>query len=151
MATRVETLIDTLVTTLEADPNITAGSVYRPRAEPLADTELPAYVIHLGQDTPLSDLGPDNVRFIDWAQLIFIDLYAKSIATDIDSVFLQMRAYVHRALMADVTQGLNFVMQTIPTGGDEPILDSVAEQKTMVYRTGWEFRLRTAIDDLETT
>jgi hypothetical protein len=151
MATRVETLIDTLVTTLEADAGITPGSVYRSRVEPYSDTELPAYSIHIGQDTPLNDLGPDNVRFMDWAQLVFIDLYAKSIATNIDAVFLTMRSYVHRALMADVTQGTNFVLQTIPTGADEPILDHSGEQKTMVYRTGWEFRLRTAIADLETT
>lgn len=151
MATRIETLIDTLVTTLEADPAITVGSVYRSRVEPFSDTELPAYTISIGQDTPLGDLGPDNVRFIDWAQIIFIDLYAKSIDQNIDPVFLDMRAAVHRALMADVTQGLNFVMQTIPTGADEPALDHAGEQKTIVYRTGWEFRLRTAIDDLETT
>ena len=149
MATRTETLIDTLVATLQADAAITVGSVYQGRTAPLADTELPAYSIELGQDSPLNALGTDNVAFIDWAQLIFIDCYAKSTAADINSIFLNMRRNVHRALMADYTQGLSFVMQTIPAGAEEPILDSSGEQKTMVYRTGWEFRLRTSIGSLE--
>lgn len=150
MATRVEQLVDIIVSTLEADPAITPGTVYRSRVSPFADTELPAYSVTIGEDSPLSDLGPDNVAFIDWAQTIFVDLYAKSIAVAIDDVFLDMRSYVHRALMADVTQGTTWVMQTIPRGADEPILDHTGEQKSIVYRVAWEFRLRTSIDDLET-
>jgi len=149
MATRIEQLIDALVTTLEADPGITAGSVYRSRVATLADTELPAYNIEIGADVPINPLGPDNVAFIDWSNQIFIDLYAKSTAVNIDSIFLDMRNFVHRALMADVTQGLAFILTTIPAGADEPVLDDSGEQKTITYRTAWEFRLRTNIDDLE--
>jgi len=148
MATRIEQLIDALVTNLEADANIATGSVYRTRTTPLADTDLPAYAIELGQDVPLNALGPDNLAFIDWQQIIFIDCYAKSTAADIDNIFLDMRDNVHRSLMADYTQGLNFVMTTIPSGAEEPVLDSSGEQKTMVYRVAWEFRLRTSINNL---
>ena len=126
-----------------------AGSVYRARVETLADTELPAYNIEIGSDTPLNPLGPDNVAFIDWAQTIFIDLYAKSTAVDIDNIFLDMRNFVHRSLLDDLTQGLAFILTTIPGGADEPVLDASGEQKTITYRTVWEFRLRTNIDDLE--
>ena len=150
MTTRIETLLDTLVTTLEADANIVSGSVHRARVEPLADNELPAYNIEIGADTPLNPLGPDNTQFIDWAQQIFIDCYAKSTAVNIDSIFLDMRRNIHRALMVDHTQGLNFVMTTIPAGADEPVLDASGEQKSMTYRTAWEFRLRTSIGSLET-
>lgn len=149
MATRLETLIDTLVTTLEADVNITVGSVFRARTKPFEDAELPAYAIEIGADVPLNPLGPDNVAFIDWAQIINIDCYEKSTADNIDNLFLDMRNNVHRSLMADHTQGLNFVMTTIPQGADEPVLDHSGEQKSMVYRTNWEFRLRTDIDSLE--
>jgi hypothetical protein len=140
-----------LIATLEADPNIAVGSVFRTRVEPFTDGELPAYSIEIGSDSPLNDLGPDNVRFMDWGQTIFIDCYAKSIDDQIDNIFLDMRNNVHRSLMADVTQGVNFVMQTIPLGADEPVLDYSGEQKTMVYRTAWQFNIRTAIADLETT
>ena len=150
MATRVEQLIDALVTTLEGDAAITPGTVHRSRAAAFADTELPAYNILIGQDVPLDDLGASNVAFIDWAQIIYVDCYAKSIAAQIDNVFLDMRRNVHRALMADATQGLNFVWTTIPQGAEQPVIDNSGEQKTMVYRTNWEFRLRTSISDLET-
>lgn len=150
MATRVEQLIDALVTNLEADAAISAGSVYRCRSSAFADTELPAYNIAVGPDVPLNPLGPDNVAFIDWAQTLFIDCYVKSILPDIDAVFLDMRRNIHRALMADVTQGVSFVMTTIPQGAEEPVIDDSGEQKTAVYRTGWEFRLRTTIGSLET-
>jgi hypothetical protein len=150
MATRIEQLIDALVTVLENDPAIISGSVHRTRVEAFSDTELPAYSIEIGQDIPLGELGPDNVAFIDWQQSIFIDCYAKSVVDNIDSIFLTMRNNVHRSLMADYTQGLNFVMTTIPDGADEPILDDSGEQKTSVYRTSWIFRLRTSIGDLET-
>ncbi len=126
-----------------------AGTVYRSRVETLADTELPAYNIEIGADTPLNPLGPDNVAFIDWAQSIFIDLYAKSTAVAIDNIFLDMRNFVHRSLMTDVTQGLSFILTTIPQGADEPVLDASGEQKTITYRTVWEFRLRTNIDSLD--
>jgi len=149
LATRIEQLIDALVTNLEADPGIVAGTVYRSRVETLADTELPAYNIEIGADTPLNPLGPDNVAFIDWAQSIFIDLYAKSTAVAIDNIFLDMRNFVHRSLMTDVTQGLSFILTTIPQGADEPVLDASGEQKTITYRTVWEFRLRTNIDSLD--
>lgn len=150
MATRIETLITTLVTRLEADAAIAVGSVHRARTSPFADTELPAYNIEIGADTPLNELGPDNVAFIDWAQQIFIDCYDKSTTVNIDNVFLDMRRNVHRSLMADVTQGLTFILTTIPAGADEPVLDHSGEQKTMSYRTSWEFRLRTSITSLET-
>ena len=149
MATRVETLLDTLATKLLADAAITAGSVYNSRSAAFSDTELPAYNLTIGQDVPLDDLGAANVAFIDWAQIIYVDCYAKSVAAEIDTVFLTMRRNVHRALMADPTQGLNFVWTTIPQGGEQPVIDSSGEQKTMVYRLNWEFRLRTSIGSLE--
>lgn len=149
MATAVEQLIDALVATLVASPNITAGSVHRSRVAPFSDAELPAYNIEIGQDVPLSDLGPDNVAFIDWEQAIFVDCYQKSIADNIDAIFLTMRNYVHVALMADYTQGVSFVMTTIPAGAEEPIIDDSGEQKTMVYRVNFIFRLRTPINTLD--
>jgi hypothetical protein len=111
---------------------------------------LPAYVLTYGGDAPLNELGPDNVRFIDWEFVIFVDLYDKITTAAIDSVFQAMRANIHRALMADVTQGANFILTTIPAGSDEPLIDDQAEQKTLAWRTNWICRLRTSIDDLET-
>lgn len=113
---------------------------------------MPAYNVVLGPDAPLNELGPSNVAYIDWQQAIFVDCYARTIAVDADAEFLDMRRNVHRALMADITQGLgpNFVMTTIPAGADEPNLDDAGDRKNLVYRLNWVFQLRTSIDDLET-
>lgn len=150
MATRIKTLIDQVVTSLGADVAVDATKVFSNRVADLNDTEMPAYNIVLGSDSPLGEFGPSNVAFIDWEQVLFIDCYERSILADIDAAFLDMRRNVHRALMADHTQGLNFVITTIPAGADEPLIDDAGERKNMVYRTNWIFQLRTSIDDLET-
>ncbi len=150
MATRIETLIAQVVTNLGADAAIDATKVFNNRIADLNDTELPAYNVVLGPDQPRNELGPSNVAFIDWDQALFIDLYARTILQDADSTFLQMRANVHRALMADVTQTLSFIMTTIPAGAEEPNIDDAGERKSLVYRTNWVFWIRTSIDDLET-
>lgn len=150
MATRQETLITQIKTNLGADVAIDATKVSSNRVADFNDTDLPGYNVVLGPDSPLSELGPTNVAFIDWEQVLFIDCYERSILADADAVFLNMRRNVHRALMADHTQGLSFVTTTIPAGADEPIIDDAGERKNMVYRTNWIFQLRTSIGDLET-
>lgn len=149
MTTRIETLIDQVVTNLEADAAITAGSVHRNRAADFNDTELPAYNIVLGPDAPINELGPANVAFIDWQQALFIDCYIRSILDNADAVFLDMRRNIHRALMVDVTQTLTFIQTTIPGGAEEPLIDDAGERKSLIYRTNWLFWIRTSIDDLE--
>jgi len=150
MATRIETLIGQIKTNLGNDVDIDAAKVSSNRVGAINDSETPAYNVVLGGDDPLSELGPSNVAFIDWNQIIYIDLYERSILVDLDAVFLNMRRNVHRALMVDVTQGLSFILTTIPQGADEPIIDDEGERKNMVYRTNWGFMIRTSIDDLET-
>jgi len=150
MATRIKTLIDQVITNLGADVAVDATKVFSNRVADLNDTELPAYNVILGPDSPLGEFGASNVAFIDWEQVLFIDCYVRSILADVDAAFLDMRRNVHRALMADYTQGLNFITTTIAGGADEPIIDDAGERKNMVYRTNWIFQLRTSIDDLET-
>jgi hypothetical protein len=150
MATRIETLLTQIVTNLGADVSIDATKVYRNRVAALNDTELPGYNVVLGADTPLGEFGATNLSFIDWEQAVFIDCYERTILANQDAVFLDMRRNIHRALMADYTQGLSFVTTTIPFGADEPTVDNEGERKNTVYRTNWIFQIRTSIDDLET-
>lgn len=149
MATRIKTLIDQLVTNLGADAGVDATKVYTNRVADFNDTELPGYNVVLGTDQPQNELGPSNLSYIDWNQVIFVDCYVRSILADADTVFLDMRRNIHRALMADHTQGLSFVTTTIPAGAEEPIIDDAGDRKNFVYRTTWVFQLRTAIDNLE--
>lgn len=151
MATRFETLIAQLKTTLEADADITVGEVHKQRVGAFNDTELPAYNITYGPDEPIGEFGFENLNVIDWDFVVFIDLYERSSLADIDGVFQDMRRNVHRAIMGVApSQGLTFVQMTIPQGADEPITDDAGEKKNMIYRTNWVFRLRTSVASLET-
>lgn len=152
MTTLFEQAVVAMETNIAADATIIAdgATVTRARVGPWQGADLPAYVLTYGPDTPLGDLGPDNVRFIDWEFVVFVDYYNKLTTAAIDTVLQDARANIHRALMADVTQGVAFILTTIPSGADEPLLDDAVEQKTIAYRTNWVIRLRTSIDDIET-
>ncbi len=152
MTTLFEQTVAAMEANIAADATVIAdgATVTRARTGPWQGADLPAYVLTYGPDTPLGDLGPDNVRFIDWEFVVFVDYYDKLTTTTIDTVLQQARANIHAALMADVTQGLAFVLTTIPQGADEPLLDDAVEMKTIAYRTNWVIRLRTDIEDIET-
>lgn len=152
MTTLFEQTVIAMQANIAADATVIAdgATVARSRVGPWQGADLPAYVLTYGPDTPLGDLGPDNVRFIDWEFVVFVDYYNKLTTAAIDTVLQDARANIHRALMADVTQGLNFILTTIPSGADEPLLDDAADQRTIAYRTNWVIRLRTSINDIET-
>lgn len=151
MTTLFEQVVTAMQTNVAANAQVIAdgATVVRARVGPWQESDLPAYVLTYGPDAPLGDLGPDNVRFIDWEFVVFVDYYDKLTTAQLDTVLQQARANIHAALMADVTQGLAFVMTTIPQGADEPLLDDAAQQKTIAYRTNWVVRLRTSLTDLE--
>lgn len=151
MTTLFEQTVTAMQANIAANANVIAdgATVVRARTGPWQGSDLPAYVLTYGPDAPLGDLGPDNVRFIDWEFVVYVDYYDKLTTTAIDTVLQQARANIHASLMADHTQGLAFVTTTIPQGADEPLLDDQAEKKTIAYRTNWVMRLRTSITDLE--
>ena len=149
MATRIETLIDTIVAKIGADVAVDSTKVFPNRVADLNDTEMPAYNVVLGPDAPLSELGPTNVAYIDWQLVLFVDCYQRTILADADAVFLDMRRNVHRALMADHTQGLAWVTTTIPSGADEPNIDDAGDRKNIVYRLNWLFQIRTSVGSLD--
>lgn len=151
MTTLFEQTVDAMLANVAANAQVIAdgATVVKSRIGPWQEADLPAYVLTYGPDTPLNDLGPDNTRFIDWEFVVFVDYYNKLTTNNIDTVLQNARANIHAALMADVTQGVNFILTTIPSGADEPLLDDAVEQKTIAYRTNWIIRLRTSINDIE--
>lgn len=151
MTTFFEQTVEAMQQRIAANVTVIAdgATVVRARTGPWQGSSLPAYVLTYGPDAPLGDLGPDNVAFIDWEFVIFVDYYDKLTVDQIDTVLQNARANIHKALMADVTQGLPFVMTTIPQGADEPLLDDAVDQKTIAYRTNWVVRLRTSIGNID--
>lgn len=143
------TLLSTLVTRIGAHANIDASKVALGRQNPLSESELPFINVFLEEDTSIGDFGPTNTNFMDWSVQVGIEIYVSGTAgtSSLDQTFLNIRADIHNALMADITQGLNFVKQTIPLGASSPVIDT-NELKTAAYRTAWGFHIRTSIDDM---
>jgi hypothetical protein len=89
------------------------------------DQELPAVCPRIGADDPLTDRGVANLSFIDSQITITFGLYARaSSEPELMAELMRLRAVVHRALMADQTLGLPFVMGVLYLGAAEPELDA---------------------------
>ena len=121
------------------------------RSNALSESELPHFGVFLEEDVSIGEFGPRNTNFMDWSVQVSVEIYVSATATtaSLDQTFLNLRSAVHNALMADITQGLAFVVQTIPLGASSPVRDS-NELKTASYRTAWNFHIRTKIDDMTT-
>ncbi len=153
----IYTLLAALVVTINANAGVIAkgATAGLGRINPLADSELPFIGLFYVGDTPLGELGPQNFNFIDWNVAVGIEIAFDADATtepdDFQKDALNLRADVHNALMVVApTQGLDFVINTIPSGADEPVVDNVGKRKTISYRSNWVFHIRTTIEDMTT-
>jgi len=119
-----ETIMQTLFAQLQ---NLTATgtNVERGRGQPVTVT--PALTLEQGADQ-LSD-GVNNTAFIDRLLNVRVIAHVKT-GAQFDTELNQIRQEVFIALMADRTQGLSsIVLDTIPTGDDDPELSVEIDQK----------------------
>ncbi len=110
----------------------TGSRVYQSRA--YAIETLPAINIKLGADQVQSihNIQSDNDLIIS------IEIFVKTSEAEIDNVILQIRKEVQIALMADETQGLSFVLTTLPTIMTAP--DVSTEEKPIAFASA-EYRV----------
>lgn len=107
------------------------ASVFKHLAATLSEDaqELPAIGVRLGDDDVLSDAGVTNLAFLDSAVTLRFKTYA--VASDQEALgeeLLRLRSEVHRALFADQTLGLPFVMGITYGGALEPETDDGASR-----------------------
>jgi hypothetical protein len=117
----------------------TGANVFRGRAYPLADSELPALRIWQGPDEKLEDLGQ---TLTDWMLTVYVDVVVKSSSAAVDTLVNQIRAEVTVALMADYRQGLAYVLDTIEADAFEPDISNDAEQPAASMRLTWQIHYR---------
>ena len=92
----------------------TGNRVFRSRTADLPDNALPALVVHLGPDSPVSDGASSSFRFIDGDLTVGIDAVVKEKTDTLAEQKLNLiRKEVTIALMADYTLGLSFVHNTV--------------------------------------
>lgn len=124
--------------------NGTWGSnVYLGQAWPLKKSDLPAALIAIGDDVPISDLGTDNMSFIDsfLSVSVVIRATAKDEATLLEALF-EGRKQAHIALMADPTLGISFVTDCRYQGAAKPINNDNSDAIISDYETRWVVRYR---------
>lgn len=93
------------------------------------DQELPAVAVRLGSDDPVSELGTSNLAYIDSVLQIRCTVYARHVDQAEEArELMRLRSVVHRALMADQTLGLDFVMGVRYGGASEPERDAAGGQ-----------------------
>ena len=98
---------------------------------------LPALSVDMGADSINEDLI--SVGFINRELEVVITAYVKGVeASDIQ--LNQIREEVYAAMMADHTLGLNYVIDVIPVGDDEP--DISKESEKIVAQQGMRFVIK---------
>lgn len=105
--------------------------------------EFPAVSVLVGDDTPATR----NNAFIDWELTVYVDIFIRDKSVDVDALMLGVRKDLHKAIMADPTQGLSFVTDTMPLGQQEPDRSSEGDQYSSATRTSWQVSYRSSVSD----
>ncbi len=124
---RAEQILQAVAATLTGLPT-TGANVQRARVYEAAT--LPALTIGMGADEVVE--GSDaNLAFVDRLLTVQVTALVKS-AGVLDTTLNQIRSEVWQAMMADRSQGLAFVLDTLPQGAQapeiEPLEQGVARQ-----------------------
>lgn len=148
MSHRAEQILDA------ASAAITAGefrgTVFKHRAQSLSqkDGELPAVSVDFGDDPPLDDSGADNFAFLDSLLGIETTIYLKDDEEQkVRTALLNARTAIHKALMADRTLGLSFVIDTRYGGAERPLVVADSEFVTGQLICRWRVHYRMNITD----
>lgn len=140
MATpRIETIMDAVVTTLTNLPT-TKGNIKRARVYPWQESEVPALSIFMGSDEVINEL---QSAILDWQMMLVIESHVQETG-DIDQKLNTIRKEVHAAIMADVTQGQSFVINTYAVNAAEPILSGDGQQPIASQRLEFLIHYRTS-------
>lgn len=151
MAHRRTQIINALVAIIRAsDAEIPANNVFKNRSLSLSDpnAELPAMCVNRGEDEPLSELGNDNVAFID--SLLSVTTVGYAIGGTEDEVVEaldEQARHVQAAILADQSLGLSFVVGARYGGSGEPEIDTDGQHTTGKIESRWQIHYRQNIPD----
>ena len=150
----VEQILVKIQAVLKAAATGAGNNVFRNRSTAIPeDTAFPIINQLQGPIRPLA--GRDgflNLNYIDSELEVYLDLAVASIdvaGEATETALNQLWKQAHMALLAGgVTNlGLTFVFIIFPTGADEPVLHSEADQQYVTMRTSWAVRFRTNLSD----
>lgn len=149
MTHRAEQIIDAVAAALRASSTLQAN-VFEHRAMSIADDqgELPAVSVDAGEDDPLSELGNDNMAFIDSLLSVAVTACVTGdTEEELKTALFDKRRRIHQALMADSTLGLSFCMGTRYAGAGQMQINVNAERMAGSIETRWRVLYRQNITD----
>lgn len=129
-----ETIMQTIQSTLVAGVSAT---VFRGRVDPLEDSQLPAIAIFQGAEEPAGELGQLNNAYMDQLLQVRTEVAAKAIQENVETDLNDLRRQVHALLLAPNALNLAYVIDIIPDGVDEPVIDGSGEQYTGTMVIKW--------------
>ncbi|MBK7251946.1 MAG: hypothetical protein IPI06_14040 [Gammaproteobacteria bacterium] len=122
--------------------------VYVHRTLSLAQAELPAISVRIGEDRPLEDDGQSSMSFIDSRLTLNVQLLATG-ATEaaVISALMGLRTDVHKALQADVALGKTYIIDTRYGGASAPDLNVDTKRVSGEMVAQWHVVYRCSVTD----
>ncbi len=114
------------------------------------DFEVPAFIVDLGADQPLSELGYTNAALIDSRlELNVAAIVQGSTESEIIPALLEMRRQAHIAMLAatDHTLGLAFVLAVRYAGAEMPIVNADGNRLAGLLVSRWSIDYRMTLGD----
>lgn len=145
MSHRVETIVDAVVSTLTP---VLAGPVLKHRFLSLSEDELevPATLVTLGED----DVDALTSDHSDQGNLLQLDITMIEAGTDGPEAMtgvMAQRTAIHKALMADPSLGLAFVLRSAPAGASKPIPATGGERIAVAQVLRWQILYTHPLND----
>ncbi len=139
---KAEQILVAVATNLTGLPSI--GSLERGRVAAIDQAGLSGLSIYMGSDTPINELSNG---LINWELILRIESHVKTTAT-LETVLNQIRKEVHAAMMMNQTQGLGFVLDTIPGLVGEPQPSNDSDQPTAIQAMEFKIIYRSSRSDV---
>lgn len=141
---KAQLILDAVYTKLNAlVTDSTIKTLNKNSALKMDSSQHPLVVIRMGDDDPVSR----GAQHIDSDLSVHTDIYVSTTSDDLDSLTLAVRLAIHKALMADITQGLGFVIDTQPQGQSEPDYSGEGEDYAGGTRLSWKITYRSNLQD----
>jgi hypothetical protein len=130
MTHRAQQIADAAASLLQASVDLDAA-VFTHRTLALSDEEqeLPAVCVRLGSDSPMTDVGASNLKFLDSLLTVNVVAYAQANSEEeVGEELMRLRSQVHQILLANRTLSLSFVIDTRYQGADAPDIEAIGAQ-----------------------
>ena len=129
------------------DQATTGGNVYRSLVYGHETEKLPAINLTMGADTP-AETEQQNIALTDYILRVNCDAVCQKLQySAVETTLNEIRAEITAALLANRTLGLDFVIDVIEVGAEEPQLTGEGEKPMALQRFSFDVKYRRAVND----